>query len=45
MFAVVHQLALRARGVVHVMLNGTRQHFVDRQIFPSFMDDRLDNID
>ncbi|KAJ7334516.1 hypothetical protein OS493_014839 [Desmophyllum pertusum] len=33
------KLAKRARGVVHVMLNGTRQHFVDRQIFPSFMDD------
>ena len=35
------QLAKRATGVVHVMLNGTRQHFVDKQIFPSFMDDRL----
>lgn len=34
------QLAQRARGVVHVMLNGTRQHFVDKQIFPAFMDDR-----
>lgn len=22
------------------MLNGTRQHFVDKQIFPAFMDDR-----
>lgn len=33
------KLARRARGIVHVMLNGTRQHLVDRQIFPSFMDD------
>ncbi|XP_068730274.1 ADP-ribosyl cyclase/cyclic ADP-ribose hydrolase-like isoform X1 [Montipora capricornis] len=33
------KLAQRARGVVHVMLNGTRQHLVDRQIFPAFMDD------
>lgn len=33
------KLAKRARGVVHVMLNGTRQHFLDKQIFPSFMDD------
>ncbi|XP_074627697.1 ADP-ribosyl cyclase/cyclic ADP-ribose hydrolase-like isoform X2 [Acropora palmata] len=33
------KLAQRARGVVHVMLNGTRQHFVDKQIFPAFMDD------
>jgi len=33
------RLAKRARGVVHIMLNGTRQHFVDKQIFPSFMDD------
>lgn len=41
----LHQLAKRARGVVHVMLNGTRQHFMDRQIFPSFMDDRLGNVD
>ena len=39
-FFAFHQLAKRARGVVHVMLNGTRQHFMDRQIFPSFMDDR-----
>lgn len=33
------KLAERARGVVHVMLNGTRQHFLDKQIFPTFMDD------
>lgn len=33
------KLARRARGIVHVMLNGTRQHLMDRQIFPSFMDD------
>ncbi|KXJ23028.1 ADP-ribosyl cyclase/cyclic ADP-ribose hydrolase isoform X2 [Exaiptasia diaphana] len=33
------KLAMRARGIVHVMLNGTRQHLVDRQIFPAFMDD------
>ncbi|XP_032229502.2 ADP-ribosyl cyclase/cyclic ADP-ribose hydrolase [Nematostella vectensis] len=32
-------LASRARGVVHILLNGTRQHFIDRQIFPAFMDD------
>lgn len=38
------QLAKRARGVVHVMLNGTRQHFLDKQIFPSFMDDRFERI-
>ena len=28
--------------MVHVMLNGTRQHFVDKQIFPTFMDDRFE---
>ncbi|KAK3748636.1 hypothetical protein QZH41_004511 [Actinostola sp. cb2023] len=37
---VVDKLALRARGIVHVMLNGTRQHLIDKQIFPAFMDDR-----
>ncbi|XP_031567079.1 ADP-ribosyl cyclase/cyclic ADP-ribose hydrolase-like isoform X2 [Actinia tenebrosa] len=33
------KLAKRARGVVYVMLNGTRQHLIDRQIFPAFMED------
>ena len=41
-FSLIYQLAERARGVVHVMLNGTRQHFVDKQIFPTFMDDRFE---
>ena len=34
------QLAHRARGVVTVLVNGTRQHEVDKQIFPAFMLDR-----
>lgn len=41
-FFLTYQLAERARGVVHVMLNGTRQHFLDKQIFPTFMDDRFE---
>jgi len=34
------QFAQSLRGIVHIILNGTRQHLQDKKIYPSYMKDR-----